>query len=152
MPRGERRVLAVASAGGHFVQLMQIRSGLAGHAVTYATTAPGLAAEFGALPAVQVPDCNADTPLRALAGFLVTGWHMARIRPHVVVTTGALPGVMAILWGRLLGARTLWVDSIANAETLSASGRIARKIAHVTLSQWPAVAEAEGVQFRGAVL
>jgi hypothetical protein len=142
----------VASAGGHFNQLMQLRPGLEGQAVTYATTMPGLAAQFGATPAVLVPDCNADTPLRALACFVATGWRMARLRPHAVVTTGALPGVIAILWGRAFGARTLWVDSIANAETLSASGRLARRVAHVTLSQWPSVAEAEGVAFRGAVL
>jgi hypothetical protein len=147
-----QRVLAVASAGGHFNQLMQLRPGLETQSVTYVTTAEGLAAKFGAHPAVRVPDCNADTPFRAFACFMVMGWQMAKIWPHAVVTTGALPGLIAILWGRAFGARTLWVDSIANAETLSTSGRIARRIAHVTLSQWPAVAEAEGVEFRGAVL
>lgn len=131
---------------------MQLRPGFAGQRVTYATTLPGLAAQFDAHPALRLPDCNAKTPLRALACVAVTGWHMIRLRPDAVITTGALPGVIAVGWGRLVGARTLWVDSIANAEELSASGRLARRIAHVTLSQWPSVATAHGTGYEGSVL
>jgi hypothetical protein len=149
---GSRRLLAVASAGGHFNQLMLLRPGFEGHQVLYLTTLPGLAEAEGALPSARIPDCNANTPLRALACFAVTGWQVLRHRPHAVVTTGALPGVIALALGRLVGARTLWIDSIANAEELSASGRLARRIAHHTLSQWPAVAAAEGVGYEGAVL
>lgn len=149
---GRRRVLAVASAGGHFNQLLLLRPGLDGHAVTYLTTLDGLAETHGARPSVRIPDCNADTPLRILLCVVVTGWQVIRHWPQAIVTTGALPGVIALAWGRAIGARTLWIDSIANAEELSASGRLARRIAHRTLSQWPAVAKAEGVDYRGALL
>jgi UDP-N-acetylglucosamine:LPS N-acetylglucosamine transferase len=131
---------------------MLLRPGFAGHKVYYLTTLPGLAESFGALPSSCIPDCNADTPLRILRCVVTTGWHILRLRPRAVVTTGALPGVIALLWGRLIGAQTLWVDSIANAEELSASGRLARRIAHCTLSQWEAVAAAESVDYKGAVL
>lgn len=147
-----KRILAVASAGGHFHQLMQMRGGYARHRVCYVTTLPGLAETFGVGPARLVPDCNARTPFRTLACAAAMTWYVLRMRPHVVVTTGALPGVLAVVCGRLAGARTMWVDSIANAEELSASGRLARRIAHLTLSQWPAVAEAEDVGFEGSVL
>src|SRR6056297_3669898 len=143
----KRRVLAVASAGGHFNQLMLLRPGLEGHEVLTLTTLPGLAAEFGAAPSALIPDCNANTPLRALACLIAVGVRVLRHRPHVVVTTGALPGVLALAWGRVIGARTIWIDSVANAEALSASGRLAKRIAHLTLSQWPSVAEAEGVRY-----
>jgi len=149
---GRKRVLAVASAGGHFQQLMRMRPGYEAHDVHYITTLPGLADSFGASPSRLAPDCNADRPFRALACAGAMMWHVLRVRPHVVLTTGALPGVLALVCGRLVGARTLWIDSVANAEELSSSGRLARRIAHVTLSQWPAVAEAEGVRFEGSVL
>lgn len=147
-----KRVLAVASAGGHFNQLMLLRPGFAGHSVRYLTTLDGLAAQFDAAPAAQIPDCNANTPLRVLACGLITSWQVLRFRPDVIVTTGALPGLIALVFGRLTGARTLWVDSVANAEDLSASGRLARRIAHRTLSQWPAVADARDVSYEGSVL
>jgi hypothetical protein len=57
-----------------------------------------------------------------------------------------------VLFGRLYGARTLWIDSVANCERLSTSGRIARLIAHRVVSQWEDVAEREGVGHWGSVL
>ncbi len=149
---GERHVLAVASAGGHFQQLMVLRSAFGGQKVTYMTTLEGLGAQFGAAPEILVPDCNANTPLAILRCMAVMGWRMAQLRPDVVITTGALPGLIAIAWGRVFRARTLWVDSVANAEGLSASGRLARRLAHLTLSQWPEVARATGTRYEGSVL
>lgn len=148
----KKRLIAIASAGGHFNQLMLLRPGYAHCDITYLTTLPGLADQFGATPNQRVPDCNADTKLRALGALFVIFWRVLRIRPHVVISTGALPGLMAILCGRLIGAQTIWVDSVANAEELSAGGRQARKLAHLTLSQWPEVAEATGTRYEGSVL
>lgn len=147
-----RRVVAIASAGGHFNQLMLMRPGYETHKVTYLTTLAGLPDQFGALPARIVPDCNANTPLRAVRSFFAIGAQIVSLRPHVVISTGALPGVMALVWGRVVGAHTIWVDSVANAEELSASGRLAKKFAHLTLSQWQTVAETTGATYKGSVL
>lgn len=147
-----RRVLAVASAGGHWQQLMLLRPAYEGQDVHYATTLSGLAAQFDAAPAHLIPDCNRNTKGRALACLLALAWLMLRLRPHVVISTGALPGVMALALGRLVGARTIWVDSVANAEEMSASGRLARRFAQLWLSQWEGPAAAEGAEYAGSVL
>jgi UDP-N-acetylglucosamine:LPS N-acetylglucosamine transferase len=75
-----------------------------------------------------------------------------RVRPDVVISTGAAGGYFAIRIARLIGARTVFIDSVANTRQLSISARLARKVADVVLSQWPSVAEKNGVQYRGAVL
>ena len=49
------------------------------------------------------------------------------------------------------GVRTLWVDSIANSEVLSGSGRHAGKVAGQVVTQWPQLAE-PGVDHWGSVL
>lgn len=147
-----RRVLAVASAGGHWMQLRMLAPAFAGHEVTWITTLPGLAEQAGAAPAHVVPDCNRDTRLRALACAAALAWRVLRLRPHVVISTGALPGVLALAAGRLVGARAIWVDSIANAEEMSASGRLAARVATHRLSQWADVARAEGAAHAGSVL
>ena len=148
----ERHILAVASAGGHFQQLMALRPGFEGADVSYMTTLSGLGAQFGADPQITIPDCNANTPLAVVRSFAVIGWRMARLRPDMVISTGALPGLIAIFWGRVFFARALWVDSVANAETLSASGKLARRVAHLTLSQWASVAAATGTRHEGSIL
>jgi hypothetical protein len=77
---------------------------------------------------------------------------MLKTRPHVVITTGAAPGYFAIRMGRVLGARTLFLDSVANAEKLSLSAHLSQRHADLMLTQWPDVAERTGSKFMGSVI
>lgn len=156
-----RRVLAVASGGGHWIQLRRMRPAWAGCAVTYVTTRPGYrdeiardAGETGeGRPAprfLTVPDANRWQKLRLVRQLAAIAWIVLRTRPHAIITTGAAPGYFAIRIGRLLGARTVWVDSIANAEELSLSGRQAGPHADLWLTQWEHLAVPEGAGPEGA--
>ncbi len=146
------RILALASGGGHWQQLMEMRPAFEGCEVTYATTLAGLPEEFGASPAVIVPDFSRSDLWRLpVAGWRIGG-ALRRCRPDIVISTGALPGVTALALGKLFGARTIWVDSVANAEEMSLSGKMARRVADLWLSQWPHVAEESGAGYFGAVL
>lgn len=147
-----KRIVAIASAGGHWQQLMLLRPAYAHHNVTYLTTLDGLAENYEARPSRKIPDCNRNTPGRLVLCTLALFWQLLRIRPHVIITTGAMPGLIALTLGRVFFARTVWVDSLANAETLSDSGRYAGRVAHLRLSQWQNVAEAEGTEFAGRLL
>ena len=146
-----KRILAVASGGGHWHQLMAMRPAFEGHEVTYVTTLDGLPEQSG-LSGVIVPDCNRNEK----AAMLRTGAALARlvwrVRPQAVISTGALPGVMALGLGKAAGARTVWIDSVANAEEMSMSGRLARRVADLWLTQWAHVAEAAGAEYAGSVL
>lgn len=160
-----RRVLAVASAGGHLMQLRRLAPAWQGCQVTYVTTEPGFRPEIEAEAAASgqpisgyyaVTDANIRQKLRLLRTLLQILWIVIRVRPHIVITTGAAPGYFALRFGRLIGARTAWVDSIANAEELSLSGQKAGRHADLWLTQWKHLAQsndtAKGPDFRGAVL
>lgn len=147
-----KRIIAIASAGGHWQQLMLLRAAYAHHKVTYLTTMDGLGESYNAHPARKIPDCNRHTPARMALCTLALIWQLLRVRPHVIITTGAMPGLIALTLGRAIGARTIWVDSLANAEKMSASGGYAGRVAHLRLSQWQTVAQAEGVEFAGRLL
>lgn len=147
-----KRIIAIASGGGHWQQLMLMRPAFAHHDVLYLTTLPGLAQEFGAAPSALVPDCNRNMKLAMIRSTLSIARHILARRPQVVISTGALPGVIALALGKLTGARTIWVDSVANAEEMSMSGRLARRVADLWLSQWEDVATASGAEYAGAVL
>lgn len=146
-----KRVLAVASGGGHWVQLLRLRPAFAHHEVTYMTTNADFAVDVGR-PVLVVIDANLTKKLAVLKLFAQMLRHMLSVRPDIVITTGAAPGFAAVVCGRLLRARTIWVDSIANAEQLSQSGEAARRWADLWLTQWPDLARPDGPQYWGRVL
>ena len=79
-------------------------------------------------------------------------WLLWQERPDVVISTGAAPGYFAIRLGNLFGARTIWVDSVANVEELSLSGQKAGPHAKLWLTQWAHLARENGPHHRGSVL
>jgi len=145
------RVLAMASGGGHWVQLLRMRPAWAGCDVVYASV--------HADSAVDVPGSRflsfGDASRKDFWRFGLVACQMLvmvlRVRPDVIVTTGAAPPLFALLFGRMIGARTLWVDSIANGEVLSSSGRLAARVATRRVTQWPALATPD-VPYWGSVL
>lgn len=148
----QKRVLAAASGGGHWEQLMLLRPAFERFDISYATTHPEIAAQRGIDRVDALPDCNQDKPLRSALCAIVAAWIVLKRRPHVVLSTGAAPGFFCLLAGRLIGARTLWIDSVANGEQLSMCGKLSKRVAHQCLTQWEHLADQEGVQYRGAVL
>lgn len=76
-----------------------------------------------------------------------------RFRPDTVVTTGAAPGLIAIFLGKLLGATTIWIDSMANCDEMSLSGRLAERYCDLWLTQWPHLLRNDSkLKYFGAVL
>ena len=155
------KVLAISSSGGHFVQLLRLMPAFDGCRLTIATTDQAQAAEvtgqarrLGQLaPDFRiVTDANRWQKLRLVKCLMGITWLLFRLRPDVVITTGAAPGYFALRIGGLFGARTIWVDSIANAEEISLAGQKAGRHADLWLTQWPDLAREAGPRFKGAVL
>ncbi len=145
-------VLAVSSGGGHWVQMQRLAPAFSGAEVHYATT-DATAIEMAGSSRVHVyPDANKNTPLRLLYCVLRMAWIVFWLRPDVVLSTGAAGGFLAIRMARLIGARTMFIDSIANARELSISARLSLGVADRVLSQWPGVAALTGAEYRGAVI
>lgn len=163
MANGKRapKVMAVASGGGHWVQLNRLAPAWDGCDVHFVTTTADQEAGVRARAAARgqpapvvhrCTDANRWQKLRLLRQMIEVALLTLKIRPDVVITTGAAPGYWAIRFGRLLGARTCWIDSIANAHELSLSGARAGPHADLFLTQWPELARPGGPEYRGAVL
>jgi hypothetical protein len=147
-----KNILLVASHGGHWVQLRRISPAFDGLNVRYVSTNPGVQAEVAPAPLSLVPDANLNDKLALLGLAFRMFLLLLRHRPDIVISTGAAPGFFALLFGKLLGARTIWVDSIANAEQLSVSGQKVKPFADLWLTQWPHLEGKEGPYYRGAVI
>lgn len=149
----QRKVLAVSSGGGHWVQLLRLRPALAGFHVTYATVDPTCRSDVAAAPLYTIPDANRSKKFQLIILILRIFWIFLCVRPHCMVTTGAAPGYVAVRIGRLFRVRTLFIDSIANAEHLSLSAHLSLKHASLTLTQWSHLSEEnDRATFRGSLL
>jgi len=147
-----RRILAVASGGGHWVQLLRMTSAFEGQTVVFASTMPSLRAEVSNHTFYNVPDANRRRPIALVRLILKTAWIVLKERPDFVISTGAAPGYMGVFFGKLFGAKTIWVDSIANVDRLSMSGKWAGRFTDLWLTQWPQLAQQNGPLYAGAVI
>lgn len=148
-----RKVMAVASGGGHWLELCRIAPAFDGLEVAYVSVHPNYADQVAGHRFYAVRDVSR----RDLWGLAVLVPQLVRIilreRPDVVITTGSFPALFALMLAKLLlRTRTIWIDSIANVETLSSSGSLARHVADVHLTQWPGLARHSGPAYWGAVL
>lgn len=150
-PRRRVKLLAIASGGGHWVQLLRLRPAFEGCDVVFATVKAGYRSDVGDASFRVIPDANRWSKvslLRAGFGVMKVLWQE---RPDVVVSTGAAPGYFAIRLAALFRVRTVWVDSVANIDELSMSGRRAGPYATLWLTQWPHLAQEGGPEYRGSV-
>jgi UDP-N-acetylglucosamine:LPS N-acetylglucosamine transferase len=147
------KVLAISSGGGHWVQLLRLRPAFDGCEVVYATVSEGYRADLDPDAVLHVvPDANRWNKIKLLRSASAIFRLILRLKPDVVITTGAAPGYFAVRIGKLLGARVVWVDSIANAEELSLSGQKAGSFVDLWLTQWPQLARECGPKHFGNVL
>jgi UDP-N-acetylglucosamine:LPS N-acetylglucosamine transferase len=152
MPGRRAKLLAIASGGGHWVQLRRLHPLLDEVDAVYVSVDPSYRDEVGRERLHLVEDASRWNKLRLIVQALQVLWLVLRLRPECVLSTGASPGFFGILFGKLLGARTIWIDSLANVDEMSLSGRLAKPFADLWLTQWPHLERPEGPRYAGAVL
>lgn len=148
----KKKVLALSSGGGHWVQLLRVREAFSEHEVVFACTSASYASQVPGHGFHAIPDATRWNKLALLGLAARILLIILRERPSVIISTGAAPGYLALRIGKLLGAKTIWLDSVANASELSLSGRKIGPHADLWLTQWEHLARPDGPDFRGAVL
>lgn len=147
-----QKVLLVASHGGHWVQMRKMSQAFKNMDVHYMTTTSKVINEVYPNTLHVVPDAHLDEKIKLLLSAVRIFSVLIRLRPNIVMSTGAAPGFITIVLAKLLGAKTIWVDSIANIEKLSVSGKYVKRFADLWLTQWEHLAKPEGPFYKGSVL
>jgi UDP-N-acetylglucosamine transferase subunit ALG13 len=147
------KVMCLASGGGHWVQLRRIMAELKSCELIQVTTDLGEAIKTTLKTSFHIiPDATRWSKFGLVRCASAILYLLFRVRPKVIISTGAAPGFFALMLGKLINAKTVWVDSIANAETLSLSGQKAGRFADIWLTQWPNVEEPNGPKYVGSVM
>lgn len=148
------KILAVASTGGHLVQLMRLNAFFHAHDTTLVSTDESIQRPNWCNKISLIPDVNQDSNVAVKMKSLFLAFNVIRReKPDVIISTGALPGLVCVVIGKVVfRKKTIWVDSIANAEELSKSGKAAKNFSDLWLTQWPQLASPDGPSFLGSVI
>ena len=148
------KVLAIASPGGHWIQLNKICNPLDDRFdMVYIT--PGSQYATNAKKSrkvLTITDASADSKHKLIPLALQLLYIFIKERPTAIISTGAAPGAIAFLLAKPLSIKTIWVDSIANVSQISRSGRMVKKHADKVITQWQSLSDGENVVYKGSIL
>lgn len=148
-----KKILAVASQGGHLVQLMRLKRVFDCYETYYVSNAKDVGLFYNLENYFSVKDASLSKKFDLIGLAFKIFIIVLRVRPDVVISTGAAPGFFALMFGKILGAKTIWIDSIANAESLSVSGDKVGKFSDLRLTQWEHLSDkSKKISYFGRVL
>lgn len=146
-------VLLVCSTGGHLLQLVALRDAWTGRSRAWVTfdksDARSLLRDELVYHAHGPTNRSISNLLRNL---LLAPRIIGRLRPRVVITTGAGVAVPFAWAARLRGAKVVYVESFTRIDGPSLSCRLIAPVADRVYAQWPELAAAyPRARFRGNV-
>jgi len=150
----KQKVLAIASPGGHWIQLNKICNPLEDRFdMVYVT--PGSqysSVKKGSRKIVNITDASATSKHKLIPLVFQLITLFIKERPSTIISTGAAPGAIAFLLAKVLPIKTIWVDSIANTAEISRSGRMVKKYADLVVTQWEPLSDGKEIMYQGSIL
>lgn len=144
MERKRKKLCFSSSSGGHFEQLMMLKPLMEKYDSCIVTEKLEYTPNTRGIPVFYVMQIN-RTDRFFLPKFAWNGlrslWLVLKIRPDVVISTGALATVWMMLWTKLLGGKVIYIESFAKISSPTVSGRIAYRIADQFYVQWESMKE-----------
>lgn len=133
-----RAIALVCSSGGHLAQLLVLHPWWSKHERFWVTfdTPDALEAlsEERAIWCFHPTNRNLWNLLR---NTLLAVRVLVRERPALIVSTGAAVAVPFFIVGRILGAKTMYIEVVDRIDTPTLTGRLVRRFANEMVVQWP---------------
>lgn len=152
------KIALVANAGGHLAELQAVAAAWEGSDIFYVTQRYPWTE--GLKPAVLTPGLNVQRfptfkviLMLALAS-VVIAWVWVRRRPDVIVTTGGEIALPALWLGKLIFAKTIFIESYARTSGLSLAARAVAPVTDQLFVQHEEQAGllGEGCRYAGSIL
>ena len=119
---GKKKILLAATSGGHLTQVMKLFGGLPGCEIAIFSEKTARAAQFP-YPFHQYRRVVSPFWTLVLAFFPVF-FVILRERPEWVISTGAECGAAAIIAGKLLFRKTMFIETASRYRTKTMAARI----------------------------
>ena len=148
---GRLRICLAASGGGHVRQILDLEDLWSEHDSFFVTEDTALGRSIAQtqetyfVPHVALGQAKSGKSLSMLRGaadsFNVSRKIVQKTRPDVILTTGAGSMSFLVIWGRLMGAKIILIDSFARFEKPSKFAKLMGPLAHLRVAQADAVAK-----------
>jgi beta-1,4-N-acetylglucosaminyltransferase len=146
-------VLLVCSSGGHLLQLVALGEAWSTHSRAWVTFDKSDARWLLRQERVHYAHGPTNRSIsNLLRNLLLARRVVSRLRPQVVITTGAGVAVPFAWMARLRGAKVVYVESFTRIDGPSLSCRLIAPVADRVYAQWPELAASYApARFRGNV-
>lgn len=147
------KLLLVCNPGGHFSTMMGLKEFWSAYPREWVTYSKYDTKQLYGKEVVHWVEMQEARMLwKACVNFLKALLILRRSQPNLVVSTGASIAVPFLLASKLLGIRTIFIESISRSSDLSLTGKIVYNLADEFYVQWPeCVKRYPKAQYRGVV-
>jgi len=134
------KICLTSSSGGHLQELMTLKSLDEHYSVFYITEKDQFETKNLGENRYQVPKIDRREK-NFLIHFLIMAGSILKIlireNPAVIISTGALATVPVCVFGKILGAKVIYIESFARVKSLSLTGKVVYFLADKFIVQWP---------------
>lgn len=137
------KVLFIASAGGHLSELLALKPMFKKYDYFLMTektkSSKYLKKEHGKKFAFLLYGTMAHPftyPFKLLGNCFISLFYYLKFRPDVIITTGVQSAGPMCCIGKIFGSKIVYIETFANLETKTASGRIIYHFADLFIVQW----------------
>ncbi len=145
------KVCIVSSHGGHLTELWQISEAFEGCEIFYITYD---AASTRSLPKKYLFKNIGMNPLLMLKSLPKIAWILLKERPELLVSTGAEIAIPVFYIGKLLGCKSVFIESWTRVTMPTRTGKIVYPVANRFFVQWPQMLDKYGskAEYQGIIL
>lgn len=133
------KILFAASSGGHLEEILRLRGLTETDNTVLLTEKVSYTLHPWQKTVYTVPQVNRRDPA-CVFKLLANGWVslrvLAREKPDVVISTGALATLPVCLLCRMFRCRLIYIESLTRIQSLSMTGQALYRLADVFVVQW----------------
>lgn len=135
----KKKILMVASSGGHLEEILALKALKERYETLLITEKTDYQVNFWQDRAYIMPQVNRKE-LKSLFAYVGIFFSTAKIlikeKPDVVLSTGAMVAYPALLLGKLLGKKIIFIECMFNVDQPTMTGKLAYRFADLFIVQW----------------
>ena len=139
-----KKVLFISSTGGHLNELMQLRELLDNYDYNIITektkSTASLASKYGKKMAYLLYGTKHHVltyPFVLIYNTIMSFYYYFKFHPDYIITTGAHTAGPMCCIGKIFGSRVIYIETFANINSKTVTGRLLYHIADKFIVQWP---------------